>query len=140
MTKRSFWETGAWAAAVFALAIAALGVADPASAQTRRAFLLGEQRYSDQDIPSLTRSDNDASDVAADLEQVGFDKKNITLATELRSKADFDKRFGAFLATVKEGDTVLFFYSGHGLGVDANNTNYLLLGDIKSFGLIRAGR
>ena len=72
------------------------------------------------------------SDLAADLEQVGFDKKNITLATELRSKADFDKRFGAFLATVKEGDTVLFFYSGHGLGVEANNTNYLLLGDIKS--------
>jgi uncharacterized caspase-like protein len=33
---------------------------------------------------------------------------------------------------VKEGDTVLFFYSGHGLGVEANNTNYLLLGDIKS--------
>ena len=134
MTKRSFWEAGARAAAIFAIAIAALGVCDvdAASAQTRRAFLLGEQRYSDQDIPSLTRSDNDASDVAADLEQVGFDKKNITLATELRGKADFDKRFNAFLATVKEGDTVLFFYSGHGLGVEANNTNYLLLGDIKS--------
>jgi uncharacterized caspase-like protein len=132
VTKRSFWGTDALAAAIFAIAIAAFGVADPASAQTRRAFLLGEQRYSDQDIPSLTRSDNDASDVAADLEQVGFDKKNITVVTELRSKADFDKRFGTFLATVKEGDTVLFFYSGHGLGVDANNTNYLLLGDIKS--------
>ena len=63
---------------------------------------------------------------------MGFDKKNITLAKELRGKADFDKRFNAFLATVKEGDTVLFFYSGHGLGVEANNTNYLLLGDIKS--------
>ncbi len=118
------------AAAIFAIAVRSR-CADPASAQTRRAFLLGEQRYSDQDIPSLTRSDNDASDVAADLEQVGFDKKNITLATELRGKADFDKRFNAFLATVKEGDTVLFFYSGHGLGVEANNTNYLLLGDIK---------
>jgi TPR repeat protein len=132
VTKRSFWGIDALAAAIFAIAIAAFGVADPASAQTRRAFLLGEQRYSDQDIPSLTRSDNDASDLAADLEQVGFDKKNITLATELRGKADFDKRFNTFLATVKEGDTVLFFYSGHGLGVEANNTNYLLLGDIKS--------
>jgi TPR repeat protein len=134
VTKRSFWEAGARVAAIFAIAIAALGVCDvdAASAQTRRAFLLGEQRYSDQDIPSLTRSDSDASDLAADLEQVGFDKKNITLVSELHGKADFDKRFGAFLATVKEGDTVLFFYSGHGLGVEANNTNYLLLGDIKS--------
>jgi hypothetical protein len=132
--ERSFWGNRALVAAILAIVISGLGVAgaSPASAQTRRAFLLGEQRYADQDIPSLTRSDNDASDLAADLEQVGFDKKNITLATELRSKADFDKRFNAFLATVKEGDIVLFFYSGHGLGVEANNTNYLLLGDIKS--------
>ena len=50
----------------------------------------------------------------------------------MRGKSDFDKRFQAFLATVKEGDVVLFFYSGHGLGVEANNTDYLLLSDIKS--------
>ena len=133
MMRAARRRTGAWAV-LFGLAIGALGFlgVDAASAQTRRAFLIGEQRYSDQDIPSLTRSDNDASDLAADLEQVGFDKKNITLATELRGKSDFDKRFQAFLATVKEGDVVLFFYSGHGLGVEANNTDYLLLSDIKS--------
>ena len=106
--------------------------AECASAQTRRAFVLGVQRYSDSNIQSLTRSDNDAADVASDLEQVGFDKKNITLATDLRAKADFDKRFTAFLATVKEGDIVFFFFSGHGLGVDASDTDYLLLSDIKS--------
>jgi TPR repeat protein len=134
MGRKAFAELRFAPAVVFALAVAALSCLsiDAASAQTRRAFLVGEQRYGDQDIPSLTRSDNDASDLAADLEQVGFDKKNITLATELRGKSDFDKRFQAFLATVKEGDVVLFFYSGHGLGVEANNTDYLLLGDIKS--------
>ena len=134
MGRKAFAELRFAPAVVFALAVAALSClsVDAASAQTRRAFLVGEQRYGDQDIPSLTRSDNDASDLAADLEQVGFDKKNITLATELRGKSDFDKRFQAFLATVKEGDVVLFFYSGHGLGVEANNTDYLLLGDIKS--------
>ena len=132
--KRASWAWASAWAALFGIAIAAFGLlgAEAASAQTRRAFLVGEQRYSDQDIPSLTRSDNDAQDLAADLEQVGFDKKNITLAKELRGKSDFDKRFQAFLATVKEGDVVLFFYSGHGLGVEANNTDYLLLGDIKS--------
>jgi TPR repeat protein len=107
-------------------------IADAASAQTRRAFVLGVQHYTDRNIQSLTRSDADASDVASDLEQVGFDKKNITLATDLRTKADFDKRFTAFLATVKDGDAVFFFYSGHGLGVDASNTDYLLLADLKS--------
>jgi len=94
--------------------------------------VLGVQHYTDRNIQSLTRSDADASDVASDLEQVGFDKKNITLATDLRTKADFDKRFTAFLATVKDGDAVFFFYSGHGLGVDASNTDYLLLADLKS--------
>lgn len=116
------------------LAVAIVIVLSPslASAQTRRAFVLGVQRYSDHYVPGLTRSDNDADDVAADLEQIGFDRKNITLAKELRTKSDFDNKFKDFVATVNEGDLVFFFYSGHGLGVSANNTNYLLLSDAKS--------
>src|SRR5208283_686486 len=66
------------------------------------------------------------------LEEVGFDKKEHHAGNKMGRKSDFDKRFQTFLATVKEGDVVLFFYSGHGLGVEANNTDYLLLGDIKS--------
>src|SRR5208283_5744781 len=66
------------------------------------------------------------------LEEVGFDKKEHHAGNKMGRKSGFDKRFQAFLATVKEGDVVLFFYSGHGLGVEANDTNYLLLGDIKS--------
>jgi hypothetical protein len=134
MRRRSFWGAGRAMAALSAITIVGFGIccANEASAQTRRAFVVGEQRYSDRDIRMLLRSDNDANDVAADLEQVGFDKKNITLSTELRGKIDFDSKFGAFLSTVKEGDVVLFFYSGHGIGVEASNTNYLLLRDIKS--------
>src|SRR5579863_4086597 len=104
----------------------------PSAGPTRRAFVLGVQHYSDREIQPLSRSDTDAADIAADLEQIGFDKKNITLATDLRAKADFDKRFSAFLATVNEGDTVFFFFSGHGLGVESTGTNYLLLADLKS--------
>ena len=53
-----------------------------AQAETRRAFVLGIQRYGDPDIQNLTRADDDAADIAADLQEVGFDKKNITLATD----------------------------------------------------------
>lgn len=94
--------------------------------------MVGIERYSDRDIQTLTRSDTDAGDVAKDLQDVGFDKKDITLATDLRSKEEFDKRFSTFLSTVKEGDIVLFFFSGHGIGVEATNTNYLLLAGLKS--------
>ena len=103
MTKRGADRIARAASALAAIALIGFSLfgSDAANAQTRRAFVLGEQRYSDHMIPSLERSDADASDIAADLEQVGFDKKNITLATELRAKSDFDKRFAAFLSTVK---------------------------------------
>lgn len=110
-------------------------LASPAQAQTeptRRAFLIGNQRYTDGYINPLTRSVADARDLAKDLEEAGFDKKNIKVVTDIRSKAAFDKEFDAFLKTVAAGDTVLFFYSGHGFGVEADNNNYLLFTDLKS--------
>ncbi|QAY95600.1 hypothetical protein CWB41_07485 [Methylovirgula ligni] len=103
-----------------------------AQAETRRAFVLGIQRYGDPDIQNLTRADNDAADIASDLQEVGFDKKNITLATDVRTRDEFDKKFQAFLKTVDEGDDVFFFFSGHGTGIEASNKNYLLLGSLKS--------
>jgi TPR repeat protein len=108
------------------------GAASAAQAETRRAFVLGVQRYTDPDIQSLTRSDADAADIASDLEDLGFDKKNVTLATDLRTKDEFDKKFQAFLKTIEPGDDVVFFFSGHGVGVEATNTNYLLFSSLKS--------
>ena len=102
------------------------------AAETRRAFIIGIERYSDGFVQRLGRANTDARDIAKDLEQVGFDKKNIKLATDIKSKADFGKQFDDFLKTVQEGDTVLFFFSGHGFGVDADNANYLLFSDLKS--------
>jgi TPR repeat protein len=106
--------------------------ASPSEAQTRRAFLVGVQRYSDGYINPLTRAVNDAKDLAKDLEDAGFDKKNIKVATDIRSKEGFDKEFDAFLKTVEPGDVVLFFFSGHGFGVEANQNNYLLFTDLRS--------
>jgi uncharacterized protein len=107
-------------------------LAAPAEAQTRRAFLVGNQNYTDGHINQLTRSVNDARDLAKDLEDAGFDKKNIKVVTDIRSKSTFDKEFDAFLKTVERGDTVFFFFSGHGFGVEADNNNYLLFTELRS--------
>jgi hypothetical protein len=106
--------------------------ASQAEAQTRRAFLVGVQRYSDGYINPLTRAVNDARDLGKDLEDAGFDKKNIKVVADVRTKEAFDKEFDAFLKTVEAGDTVLFFFSGHGFGVEADQNNYLLFADLKS--------
>jgi len=98
----------------------------------RRAFIVGIERYSDEDIQGLNRADTDAKDIGHDLQQAGFNEKNITVVTDIKTKSDFNKKFDAFLKTVKEGDFVFFFFSGHGLGVDSTDTNYLLFGDLKS--------
>jgi TPR repeat protein len=105
---------------------------DVPTGPARRAFIVGIERYSDGDVQSLARANTDAKDLGHDLEQVGFDPKNITVATDIANKADFNKKFDAFLKTVKEGDFVFFFFSGHGLGVETSDTNYLLFGDLKS--------
>jgi TPR repeat protein/uncharacterized protein (UPF0335 family) len=104
----------------------------PAAAGTRRAFLVGIQRYSDGYIQRLERAANDAKDVAKDLEEVGFDKKNIKVAVDLSSRDAFEKEFSAFLNTIEAGDDVVFYFSGHGFGVEADQTNYLLFADLKS--------
>ncbi len=116
-----------WLAGMLALALS-----QPSEAQTRRAFLVGMERYADGNIQRLSRSISDARDLAADLEQVGFDKKNIKVVADLKSKKDFQKEFDAFLKTVQEGDVVLFFYSGHGFGVELDRKNYILFGDLRS--------
>ncbi|MGO9327126.1 MAG: caspase family protein [Steroidobacteraceae bacterium] len=118
----------------FAVLIAALFAAQwpAAAAETRRAFLVGIERYSDGNIQPLTRAARDAKDLGKDLEQVGFDKKNIKVAVDLHNRDAFEKEFSAFLNAIEAGDDVLFYFSGHGFGVEADQTNYLLFGDLKS--------
>jgi TPR repeat protein/uncharacterized protein (UPF0335 family) len=118
---------------LFAALIAILSLAStPSRAETRRAFLIGIERYSDGFIQRLERTVNDAKDVAKDLEEVGFDKKNIKVVADLKNRDAFEKEFSAFLKTIESGDIVFFFFSGHGFGVEADQTNYLLFTDLKS--------
>jgi TPR repeat protein len=119
---------------VFAAVLLALqSFSTPAkAAETRRAFLVGIERYNDQYIPQLRLSNSDAKGLGKDLEEVGFDKKNIKVVTDPGSREAFEKEFSAFLKTVEKGDTVIFFFSGHGFGIEADQTNYLLFGNLKS--------
>ena len=61
-------------------------MASQSQAETRRAFLVGNQAYKDGDIQPLRRSINDAKDVAKDLEEIGFDKKNIKVVTDIKNR------------------------------------------------------
>jgi TPR repeat protein len=103
-----------------------------AATPARRAFLVGIQRYSDGYIQRLERAANDARDLGADLVDVGFDKKNVKVVVDLANRDAFEKEFSAFLNTIQAGDDVVFYFSGHGFGVEADQTNYLLFTDLKS--------
>jgi TPR repeat protein len=104
-----------------------------AQAATRRAFVVGVQKYSDPGLQPLLRPANDAADLAKDLEDVGFAHENIKVATTFRTKAEFVKSLGDFLNAVKPGDEVLFFFSGHGFASsDKKDVNYLLFGGTRS--------
>jgi uncharacterized protein len=126
---RNSRAVGGFLAALFLVLMLA---PSPAAAATRRAFLVGIQRYSDGYIQRLDRAADDAKDLARDLGEVGFDKKNIKILVDLHNRDAFEKEFSAFLNTIQADDDVLFYFSGHGFGVEADQTNYLLFTDLKS--------
>lgn len=99
---------------------------------TRRAFVVGIQEYEDAGIVKLSRPVNDASDIADVLEDAGFDKKNIKISKNIKTKSDFMKALDDFAKSIKPGDEVVFFYSGHGYGSLKDDSNYILPGKIRS--------
>ena len=99
---------------VIALALATL----PASAQNRLAFVVGNDAY--QNIDPLKKAANDARSMAQGLQRLGF---QVTLGENLKRR-DFIERFNAFENSVRAGDTVFLFYSGH--GVELDGANYLI--------------
>ena len=99
---------------VIALALATL----PASAQNRLAFVVGNDAY--QNIDPLKKAVNDARSMAQGLQRLGF---QVTLGENLKRR-DFIERFNAFENSVRAGDIVFLFYSGH--GVELDGANYLI--------------
>ena len=73
----------------------------------------------------LERAVADAEAVGDALAPLGF---QVTRLTGDVSQATFLRRFRIFAQGVQRGDTVLFFFSGHGVGLDG--ANYLLPADV----------
>src|SRR5687768_14743195 len=109
------------------VAVAAfLIAAGPAAAEKKLALVVGINGYPNfPDEMQLERAVADAEAIAETLGGLGF---RVTRLTEGVTQEAFLRRFGEFLSSIERGDTALFFFAGHGVGIDG--TNYLIPADV----------
>jgi TPR repeat protein len=90
----------------------------------RVALVIGNGAYRTQSIPALPNPPNDAADVAAALERIGFEVfKGINLG-----RLEMEDLSVRFARAVDSADIALAFYAGHGLQV--RGRNYLVPIDV----------
>ncbi len=101
-----------WAAIIFVLSIMAIA---PAQAAARVALVIGNGGYAN--IQSLKNPARDAADMAAKLEDLGFD---VILGIDA-DRQQFGKLLGKALDRAKDAGSVVFYYAGHGFEVSGAN-------------------
>jgi formylglycine-generating enzyme required for sulfatase activity len=96
-------------------------VAPPAVpvAQNRWALVIGNSAYG-ADIGPLPNPVNDATDMAATLQSLGFQVTRVLNAT----RQQMEEALAAFRRQLRPGDVGLFYFAGHGAQVEG--TNYLI--------------
>ena len=116
-----------WMLALVALGVS-LGLVGQADAESKLAFVVGIDAY--PHLPAeaqLQRAVTDAESMAASLERLGFVVtklgRDVTVNQDI-----FLKRFAAWTRNIQPGDTALFYFAGHGVGI--NGANYLVPADI----------
>lgn len=82
--------------------------------QSRAALVIGNASYVEG---SLTNPTNDAADIAASLETLGFEV-TLLLDQDLRS---MESAIDTFNQQLREGSVGAFYYAGHGVQVDGEN-------------------
>ncbi len=95
----------------------------PAQASQKQALVIGNGAYPDK--WQLSNPVNDATDVAAALENLGF---KVTVLTD-KNKRSMSNAVQNFASGLQNGDVALFYFSGHGFsGKDPNarDTNFLV--------------
>jgi len=95
----------------------------------RLALVIGNQAYK---TGALTNPDNDARDMAAALEQFGF---QVTMGIDL-NQLRMEETIEKFLGKVNPGAVVVFYYSGHGIQVQ--DQNYLVPIDFQAATAVEA--
>ncbi len=108
--------------AFVALGAVLMGLAAPAAAAKRIALVVGNDAY--ENLTPLGKAVNDLRAVAKALEEIGF----TVISGENSTRRDMNKRMSELDASVAPGDTVFFFFAGHGVAIGAEN--YLLPTDI----------
>jgi uncharacterized caspase-like protein len=91
----------------------------PVGAPPMLALVIGNGAY--ENVVPLKNPVNDAADMCAALERVGF--KTLCF-TNVRDRAEFDAHIKEYVGQLGPNSVGVFYYSGH--GVQAGNTNYLI--------------
>ena len=98
-------------------------ICSQALAERRVALVIGNSAY--QYVPELPNPDNDAGDMAAKLEALGFE---VVVGRDL-DLAGVRNTIRDFVGKLDGADLALFYYAGHGLQV--NGENYIAPIDAK---------
>ena len=97
----------------------------PASAGKRVALVIGVNKYPNLAAQAqLQRAVNDARAVAKAFGELGFE----VTAKEDTGRTQFNAEWQQFLGKIGDGDTVAFYFAGH--GVEIEGLNFLIPGDI----------
>ena len=97
------------------LAFSLAAIAGPARADERAALVIGNADYAH--APALTTTVNDASDIGAALERLGFAVTRV----ENADQAALLRSLRALAAAAEGAEAVVVFYAGHGVSVDERN-------------------
>ena len=114
-------------------AVIVVTAADPSFA-ARRAFLVGVSEYKkEKGLQPLNAPANDADELGKMLSSSGLDFQVVTVRNDdVKDKAAFDGKLQEFVTSLAPEDEVIFFFSGHGLYLSGQESNYYLLPDAKS--------
>ena len=94
-----------------------LALCAAASAEQRVALVIGNAAYTHPSVSVLANPLNDAADVAAALERLGFAVTQL----ENAGKREMERGLIEFSEAAARSDVAVVFYAGHGMEVDGEN-------------------
>ncbi len=105
-----------------AITAVSASLADQFKGEKRYALVIGNSKY--QNVSPLRNAENDANDMAAELEKLDFEVFKL-INGDYNQMRDVFKKFHEKLATGPKDQTVgLFYYAGH--GIQNQGENYLV--------------